>query len=136
MHIDKEKLKENFLYPTPSYKSMVGKVVVSQKLFPMGRGMGMQVKAFKSDPLVWDGEFEVLVLSDRQSGTTLVLTDPGFPEYFREQLGEIIFDSITVNDPLELSDLLASTVDKNVDYYSTSTLLCSQPFTTTFLSPS
>lgn len=142
MHLREEGLKENYLIPTSTVASMVGKVVIAEK-DNMEDILSIQYQlTMLTDSVAWGGEYEVAVFSGGR--TTLIMVDPELPDYYYKQLENIIVSCIEV-DKIEINtsgydlDTILTTDNTGtaITWQGTQgTSACLYPYTTTTLSPS
>lgn len=133
MHLREEGLKENYLIPTNTVASMIGKVVIAEKS-NMGDILSIQYQlTMLTDKVAWGGEYEVAVFSSGQ--TTLIMVDPELPDYYYKQLEDIIVSCIEV-DKIETSgyydlDTILTTDNTGTAIAWQGTTTCSRPYTIT-----
>ena len=137
MHLREEGLKENYLIPTNTVASMVGKVVIAEKN-NMGDILSIQYQlTMLTDSVAWGGEYEIAVFSSGQ--TTLIMVDPELPDYYYKQLEDIIVSCIEV-DKIEINtsgyydlDTILTTDNTGTAIAWQGTTTCSRPYTITSL---
>lgn len=135
MHLREEGLKENYLIPTSTVASMVGKVVIAEK-DNMGDILSIQYQlTMLTDSVAWGGEYEIAVFSSGQ--TTLIMVDPELPNYYYKQLEDIIVSCIEV-DKIEINtsgyydlDTILTTDNTGTAIAWQGTTTCSHPYTIT-----